>query len=79
MLAIDKIQNRLGLMRKGQRLLGKYFLNDSAKEVADAVGVSESTVIRFEKELGYRGFPDLKRQLRKEIGRRLSASRWCLA
>ncbi|HEY7316128.1 MAG TPA: MurR/RpiR family transcriptional regulator [Candidatus Binatia bacterium] len=81
MLAIDKIQNTLGSMSNGQRLLGEYLLNDSAillvstaKEVADAVGVSESTVIRFAKELGYRGFPDLKRQLRKEIGPRLSAS-----
>lgn len=68
-------------MSNGQRLLGEYLLNDSAvllastaREVAVTVGVSESTVIRFAKELGYRGFPDLKRHLRKEIGPSLSAS-----
>ncbi len=68
-------------MSNGQRLLGEYLLKDSAvlltstaKEVADAVGLSESTVIRFAKELGYRGFPDLKRHLRKEMGPHLRAA-----
>lgn len=81
MAAIEKIQNRLASMSNGQRLLGEYLLNDSAvlllstaKEVANTVGVSESTVIRFAKELGYRGFPDLKRDLRKEIGPRWRAA-----
>jgi DNA-binding MurR/RpiR family transcriptional regulator len=31
-------------------------------------------VVRFAKELGYRGFPDLKRNLRKELGPRLRAA-----
>lgn len=81
MTATDKIQHKLATMSNGQRLLGEYLLNESAvllastaKEVAETVGVSESTVIRFAKELGYHGFPDLKRHLRKEIGPRLSAS-----
>lgn len=81
MAAIEKIQKRLASMSNGQRLLGEYLLNDSAvllgstaKEVANTVGVSESTVIRFAKELGYRGFPDLKRELRKEIGPRWRAA-----
>jgi DNA-binding MurR/RpiR family transcriptional regulator len=81
MAAIDKILQKLETMSNGQRLLGHYLLSDSssllvstAKEVADAVGVSESTVVRFAKELGYDGFPDLKRNLRKEIGPRLRAA-----
>jgi DNA-binding MurR/RpiR family transcriptional regulator len=72
MTAIDKIIQRLETMSNGQGLLGDYLISDSsglvvstAKEVADTVGVSESTVVRFAKELGYRGFPDLKRNLRK--------------
>ena len=74
MTAIDKIIQRLETMSNGQRLLGEYLLSDTsallvstAKEVAHTVGVSESTVVRFAKELGYRGFPDLKRNLRKEL------------
>jgi DNA-binding MurR/RpiR family transcriptional regulator len=81
MTAIDKIIQRLETMSNGQRLLGEYLLSDSsgvvvstAKEVADKVGLSESTVVRFAKELGYRGFPDLKRNLRKELGPRLRAA-----
>ena len=81
MSEIDKIFQRLETMSNGQRLLGEYLLSDSsglvvstAKEVADTVGVSESTVVRFAKELGYRGFPDLKRNLRKELGPRLRAA-----
>jgi DNA-binding MurR/RpiR family transcriptional regulator len=68
-------------MSKGQRLLGEYLLSDSsglvvstAKVIADTVRVSRSTVIRFAKELGYGGFPDLKRNLRKDLRSRLRAA-----
>ena len=36
--------------------------------------VSESTVSAFAKELGYRDFPNLKRNRRKELGPRLRAA-----
>ena len=83
MAAIEKIQNRLPSMSNGQRLLGEYLLNNSAvllgstaQEVANTAGVSESTVIRFAKELGCRGFPDL-RDLRKEIEPRWRSAAEC--
>jgi DNA-binding MurR/RpiR family transcriptional regulator len=37
------------------------------------VGVSESTVVRFANELGYEGYPELQRALRKLIRNRLTS------
>lgn len=81
MNAFDKISRKLEALSDGQKRLGEYLLSDgsallvsTAREVAGIVGVSESTVVRFAKELGYRGFPDLKRQLRQEMGPRLRAA-----
>lgn len=39
----------------------------SAAEIADRVGVHESTVVRLAKKLGYRGYKDLRHDLHDEI------------
>lgn len=81
MNSIAKISKKIDSLSDGQKKLGEYLLSDgsalllsTAREVAQAVGVSESTVVRFAKELGYKGFPDFKRHLRKELGPRLRAA-----
>lgn len=68
-------------MSLSQQRLGEYILSDStalllstSRELAQAVGVSESTVVRFAQRLGYKGFPELKRALQKEIRPRLRAA-----
>ncbi|MBG21909.1 MAG: RpiR family transcriptional regulator [Idiomarinaceae bacterium] len=38
-----------------------HLLRDySSQQLADAIGVSQSTVVKFSQKLGYRGYPDLK-------------------
>jgi DNA-binding MurR/RpiR family transcriptional regulator len=78
---INKIDHLADSLSDGQRKLAEYLLSDgsslpmmTAAEVAESVGVSESTVVRFAKNLGYEGFPDLKRELRKELNPRFRAA-----
>lgn len=42
-------------------------LQDSAQTLSDKAGVSPATVIRFAKNLGYKGFPELKLALMADI------------
>ncbi|MFC7159061.1 hypothetical protein [Pseudidiomarina halophila] len=38
-----------------------HLLRDySSQQLADAIGVSQSSVVKFSQKLGYRGYPDLK-------------------
>lgn len=46
----------------------------TARELADAAGVSEAAVVRFAQALGFRGFPELRAALRHEVLTRLGAS-----
>src|SRR5258706_133077 len=64
-----------------QKRLGRYLQNDSSalllsnvSDLADAVGVSKATVVRFAKSLGYKGFPEFKRDIQREMRRRLRAA-----
>lgn len=66
--AIDANYDRLSA---GQRRVIDRMLSDtrygavvSAPELADAIGVSESTITRAAQTLGFTGFPDLQRHLR---------------
>ena len=45
----------------------KRALGMTAMEIAREVGVSDASVIRFCRTLGFDGFPDLKQQLEKEL------------
>ena len=65
---------------KGQRNIAKYVLENYAKaafmtaaRMGEAVGVSESTVVRFAVELGYRGYPGMKKALQEVVRSRLTA------
>lgn len=46
----------------------------SLKELAVAIGVSESSIVRFAQGLGYKGYPDLRQQLQHEVKAKLSAA-----
>jgi DNA-binding MurR/RpiR family transcriptional regulator len=63
-----------GRLSTGQRLAIDLLLADarygavvSALQLADAAGVSESTVTRAAQSLGFAGFPDLQRHLRERF------------
>jgi DNA-binding MurR/RpiR family transcriptional regulator len=81
MPAIEQILTKASLLNGAQKKLGRYLQNDAsvlvlsnASDLAQAVGVSKSTVVRFAKSLGYKGFPEFKREIHKHMRRRLRAA-----
>lgn len=65
---------------KGQRQIATYILEHyekaaylTASRLGAAVGVSESTVVRFATELGFDGYPALQKVLQKLIRSRLTS------
>lgn len=78
---IKQIFARTDRLNGAQKRLGRYLQNDSSallvsnvSDLAMAVGVSKATVVRFAKSLGYKGFPDFKRDIQKEMRRQLRAA-----
>lgn len=60
-------------LTKTQKMIAKYVLDNSADacfmtstEIAETLGVSESSVIRFSRSLGFNGFMDFQKALRKD-------------
>ena len=56
-----RIQKKMATFSKGQRLIAKYIMEHydrvafmTASRLGATVGVSESTVVRFATEIGYR-------------------------
>ena len=65
---------------KGQRLIAKYILENydkaafmTAGKLGKTVGVSESTVVRIAAELGYDGYPGMRKALQEMIRSRLTS------
>ena len=74
----DTLELNLPAMSQRQAQLGRYILDHitevpclSAAELADRADVSEPTVIRFARGLGYAGYQDLRKE-RTEISQSLS-------
>ncbi len=64
------ISSKLKDLPNSQRVLGEYIMTNykdaaslSALDLGKKVGVSDATVIRFAKSLGYTGYPEIKREL----------------
>lgn len=67
-------------LSKGHRRIAEYIMAHYDKAVfmtaaalGDAVGVSESTVVRFAVALGYEGYPELQHSLQELVRHRLTA------
>jgi len=65
---------------KGQRAISSYITESydkaafmTASALGKAVGVSESTVVRFAMELGYNGYPELQKAMQEMVVNRLTA------
>lgn len=65
---------------KGQKLIAKYILENydkaafmTAGKLGSTVGVSESTVVRFASELGYEGYPEMRKAIQEMIRSRLTS------
>ena len=69
---LSRINEHFSHLSKGQKLIASYVIDHydqavfmTAAEIAEAVGVSESTVVRFAVSVGYEGFPEFTRALEK--------------
>jgi len=65
---------------KGQRRISRYIAESydkaafmTASRLGKAVGVSESTVVRFAMELGYDGYPGMQKALQEMVANRLTS------
>ena len=77
---ISRIEKAMPELSKSQRAIGNYIIANydksaylTASKLGAAVGVSESTVVRFAIELGYDGYPALQHALRELIRTRLTS------
>ena len=75
---ILRIEERYGKMSKGQRRLADYVRQNydkavflTAAKLGETVGVSESTVVRFAIQLGYKGYPGFQKALEELVRNRL--------
>ncbi len=71
---IDRIQERYDGLRKSEKLVADYIRNHSNQlldmsitDFARTLGVSEATVSRFTRALGYKGYPEIKLALASEL------------
>ncbi len=65
---------------KGQKRIADYVCENydkavgmTAVKLGETVGVSESTVVRFATELGFKGFPQFQKALKELVKKRLSS------
>ena len=70
---LDKIQDRYSSLSRNQRKVADYIANDrmaasfdSITELSRKIGVSEASLVRFAKQLGYKGYPSLRKELQAE-------------
>ena len=76
---LGTIQNSMSGFSKGQKLIGRYILDNydkaafmTASKLGKTVNVSESTVVRFAAELGYDGYPAMQKALQEMIRSKLT-------
>lgn len=67
-------------LSKGHKKIAAYIKENydkaafmTASALGAKVGVSESTVVRFATELGYKGYPELQKELQQMIKSKLTA------
>ena len=74
------LQNLEPTFSKGQRRISRYIAESydkaafmTASRLGKAVGVSESTVVRFAMELGYDGYPGMQKAMQEMVANRLTS------
>ena len=77
---LSAIQGSMGSFSKGQKLIARFILESydkaafmTASKLGRTVNVSESTVVRFAAELGYDGYPAMKKALQEMIRSKLTS------
>ena len=70
----ERIHSKYESMSRGQQRLADFVLQNapevammSSSELASAMKMSESSVVRFAQLLGYQGYPSMRQQLQSEV------------
>lgn len=77
---IARIEAKYNKMSKGQKRLADYVCQNydkavflTAARLGEIVGVSESTVVRFATQLGYKGYPGFQKALEELVRNKLNS------
>ena len=77
---IASLEQKKSGFSKGQLRIARYIIENAdkaafmtASKLGQKVGVSESTVVRFALELGYDGYPEMRKALQEMIRNRLTS------
>jgi len=77
---LEDIRSNYPKFSKGHKLIANYIINNydkaafmTALKLAQAVGVSESTVVRFATKLGFEGYPELQKVLQDLVKSKLTS------
>ncbi len=77
---ISRLQDNTAGFSKGQRAIARYITENydkaafmTAGKLGKTVGVSESTVVRFATELGYDGYPGMRKAMQEMVRSRLTS------
>ena len=77
---LHNIEKNMSSFSKGQKLIARFILENydkaafmTASKLGKTVQVSESTVVRFAADLGYRGYPGMKKALQEIVRNRLTS------
>lgn len=75
-----RIEQKYQSMSKGQKRLAEYVTQNydkavflTAAKMGEVVGVSESTVVRFATQLGYKGYPGFQKALEELVRNKLNS------
>ncbi len=76
----NRINESYSKLSKGQKLLAAYITDNydkavflTAAKLGETVGVSESTVVRFAMNLGYKGYPEFQSALADQVRSKLNS------
>lgn len=77
---LKKLEEKYPHLSKGQKRLADYVIENydkavflTAVKLGETVGVSESTVVRFATQLGYKGYPDFQKALEELVRNKLNS------
>lgn len=77
---LNRMKEHYDKFSKGQKLLAKYIVDNydkavflTAAKLGKIVGVSESTVVRFATQLGYKGYPGFQKALEELVRNQLNS------
>jgi DNA-binding MurR/RpiR family transcriptional regulator len=78
----DRIRQKYRFLTKGQKKIADFLLlrgEEAAfhpiKKLSDQLRISEATIVRFAKAVGYKGYPNLQQELQVLIRKKLAPSK----